>query len=156
MTGDALKVALLGCGVVGSEVYRLLGDQAGDLEARIGTPLEVTGVAVRRPGRARDVPVDPGLITTDAAGLVSRPDVDIVVEVIGGIEPARSLLLTALKAGKSVVTANKALLAEDGPVLHDAARSGGAEDSREASAVVYSASYRAVLMLSLMPPSTLT
>src|SRR6516164_61519 len=123
----ALKVALLGCGNVGSEVYRLLGEQAGDLEARIGAPVEVTGVAVRRPGRARSVPVAPGLITTDTAGLVSRPDVDIVVEVIGGFEPARSLLLAALRAGKAVVTANKALLAEDGPALHDAAREGGAD-----------------------------
>ena len=127
------KVAMLGCGNVGSEVYRLLGEQAGDLEARIGAPVEVTGVAVRRPGRARGVPVAPELITTDAVGLVSRPDVDIVVEVIGGIEPARSLLLTALKAGKAVVTANKALLAEDGPTLHDAARAGGADLYYEAS-----------------------
>ena len=127
------KVAMLGCGNVGSEVYRLLGEQAGDLEARIGAPVEVTGVAVRRPGRARSVPVAPELITTDAVGLVSRPDVDIVVEVIGGIEPARSLLLTALKAGKAVVTANKALLAEDGPTLHDAARAGGADLYYEAS-----------------------
>jgi homoserine dehydrogenase len=129
----ALKVALLGCGNVGSEVYRLLGEQAGDLEARIGAPVEVAGVAVRRPGRARGVPVPAGLLTTDAVGLVSRPDIDIVAEVIGGIEPARSLLLTALKAGKSVVTANKALLAEDGPVLHDAARAGGADLYYEAS-----------------------
>ena len=127
------KVAMLGCGNVGSEVYRLLGEQAGDLEARIGAPVEVTGVAVRRPGRARSVPVAPELITTDAVGLVSRPDVDIVVEVIGGIEPARSLLLTALKAGKAVVTANKALHAEDGPTLHDAARAGGADLYYEAS-----------------------
>src|SRR5262252_3260139 len=95
--GKPLKVALLGCGIVGSEVYRLLGDQAADLKARIGAPLEVAGVAVRRPARARAVAVDPGLITTDAAGLVGRDDVDIVVEVIGGIEPARSLLLTALR-----------------------------------------------------------
>src|SRR5215471_8077331 len=124
---QTLKVALLGCGIVGSEVYRLLGEQAADLEARIGAPLEVAGVAVRRPTRARAVSVDPGLITTDAQGLAGRPDVDIVVEVIGGIEPARSLLLTALRAGKSVVTANKALLAEDGVTLHDAARAGGAD-----------------------------
>src|SRR6516165_472345 len=97
-----LKVALLGCGIVGSEVYRLLGDQAADLEARIGAPLEVAGVAVRRPARARAVAVDPWLITTDAVALVGRDDVDIVVEVIGGIEPARSLLLTALLAGDAV------------------------------------------------------
>jgi len=95
--------------------------------------VEVAGVAVRRPGRARGVPVDPGLITTDATGLVSRDDIDIVVEVIGGIEPARSLLLTALGAGKAVVTANKALLAEDGMTLHDAARAAGADLYYEAS-----------------------
>src|SRR5690349_24900271 len=111
--GQPLKVALLGCGIVGSEVYRLLGEQAADLQARIGAPLEVAGVAVRRPARARAVAVDPGLITTDAVALVGRDDVDIVVEVIGGIEPARSLLLTALKAGKAVVTANEGRVAED-------------------------------------------
>jgi homoserine dehydrogenase len=135
MTTDVrpLKIALLGCGIVGSEVFRLLGEQAPDLEARIGAPLEVAGVAVRRPGRSRGVPVDPGLITTDAADLVSRPDVHIVVEVIGGFEPARSLLLAALGSGKSVVTANKALLAEDGPALHEAARAGRADLYYEAS-----------------------
>jgi homoserine dehydrogenase len=128
-----VKVALLGGGIVGSEVYRLLGEQAADLTARIGAPLEVAGVAVRRPARARAVAVDPGLITTDAVALVGRDDVDIVVEVIGGIEPARSLLLTALKAGKAVVTANTALLAEDGMTLHHAARDAGADLYYEAS-----------------------
>jgi homoserine dehydrogenase len=131
--GEPLRVALLGCGNVGSEVYRLIGDQAADLAARVGAPVEVAGVAVRRPGRARGGAVDPGLITTDAAGLVSRDDIDIVVEVIGGIDPARSLLLTALQAGKAVVTANKALLAEDGMTLHDAARAAGADLYYEAS-----------------------
>ena len=117
-----LKVALLGCGTVGSEVFRLLGQQADDLAARIGARLEVAGVAVRRPGRSRAVPIDPELLTADSMGLVTRPDVDIVIEVIGGIEPVRSLLLAAMKSGKSVVTANKALLAEDGATLHEAAR----------------------------------
>ena len=117
-----VRIALLGCGGVGSEVYRLLGQQAADLAARIGAPLEVAGVAVRRPGRARAVPVDPALLTSNAMALATRPDVDIVVEVIGGIEPARSLLLAAMKNGKSVVSANKALLAEDGGTLHQAAR----------------------------------
>jgi homoserine dehydrogenase len=114
-----LRIAVLGHGNVGREVVRLLGEQAGDLAARVGAPLEVAGVAVRRPARHADVPA--GLLTADAEGLVSRDDVDIVVELIGGIEPARALLLTALKSGKSVVSANKALLAEDGAVLHDAA-----------------------------------
>ena len=110
---------MLGCGVVGSQVARLLREQADELAARIGAPLELVGVAVRRPNRHPDVPAD--LLTTDAASLVARDDVDIVVEVIGGIEPVRTLLLDALRGGKSVVSANKALLAEDGATLHDAA-----------------------------------
>ena len=69
--------------------------------------------------RVRDLPVDPSLFTADAAGLVARDDVDVVIEVIGGIEPVRSLLVAALERGASVVTANKALLAEDGETLYD-------------------------------------
>jgi homoserine dehydrogenase len=128
---DTLRVALLGCGVVGSQVVRLLHEQADDLAARVGMPLELAGIAVRRPNRHGDVPAD--LLTTDAASLVSRADVDIVVEVVGGIEPVRSLLLTALAHGKSVVTANKALLAEDGATLHDAAAKAGVDLYYEAS-----------------------
>ncbi|GAA1732098.1 homoserine dehydrogenase [Nonomuraea bangladeshensis] len=128
-----LKVALLGCGVVGSQVIRLLHEQADDLAARVGAPLELAGVAVRRLGRKRDVEVDPALLTTDAEALVARDDVDIVVEVIGGIEPARGLIVSALSRGKSVVTANKALLAEDGATLHEAARAGNGDLYFEAS-----------------------
>ncbi|MCT9929055.1 homoserine dehydrogenase [Planotetraspora sp. A-T 1434] len=129
----ALKVALLGCGVVGSQVVRLLGEQADDLAARVGAPLELAGVAVRRLGRRRDAEIDPALLTTDAEGLITRDDVDIVVEVIGGIEPARSLILAAMSRGKSVVTANKALLAEDGATIHRAARENNADLYFEAS-----------------------
>ncbi|SDJ59955.1 homoserine dehydrogenase [Nonomuraea jiangxiensis] len=128
-----LKVALLGCGVVGSQVIRLMHEQAADLTARVGAPLELAGVAVRRLGRKRDVTVDPALLTTDAEALVARDDVDIVIEVIGGIEPARSLIVSALSSGKSVVTANKALLAEDGATLHEAARAGAGDLYFEAS-----------------------
>ncbi|MFC5832372.1 homoserine dehydrogenase [Nonomuraea insulae] len=128
-----LKVALLGCGVVGSQVIRLMHEQAGDLTARVGAPLELAGVAVRRLGRKRDIEVDPALLTTDAEALVARDDVDIVIEVIGGIEPARSLIVSALSRGKSVVTANKALLAEDGATLHEAARTGRGDLYFEAS-----------------------
>ncbi|MEQ4718769.1 homoserine dehydrogenase [Nonomuraea sp. B19D2] len=128
-----LKVALLGCGVVGTQVIRLMHEQAGDLAARIGAPLELAGVAVRRLGRKRDVDVDPALFTTDAEALVTRDDVDIVIEVIGGIEPARTLIVSALSRGKSVVTANKALLAEDGATLHEAARKGNGDLYFEAS-----------------------
>ncbi|PSK89969.1 homoserine dehydrogenase [Murinocardiopsis flavida] len=129
----ALKVALLGCGVVGSEVVRLVREQSAELAARIGAPVEIGGVAVRRLDRARDTGLDPDLFTTDAIGLVNRPDIDLVVEVIGGIEPARSLILSAIKSGKSVVTANKALLAEDGAAIHAAAREAGVDVYYEAS-----------------------
>jgi homoserine dehydrogenase len=130
---EPLRVALLGCGVVGSQVYRLLTEQSADLKAMAGAPLEVVGVAVRDPGRARDVPVDPALLTTDGAGLVTRPDVDIVIELIGGIEPARGLLLAALGAGKPVVTANKALVAAERKVLHRTAYEAGADLYYEAA-----------------------
>ncbi|MCC5574129.1 homoserine dehydrogenase [Microtetraspora sp. AC03309] len=126
-------MALLGCGVVGSQVVRLLREQESDLAARVGAPLELVGVAVRKPGRKRDAEIDPALLTTDAESLVTRDDVDIVVEVIGGIEPARSLILAAMASGKSVVTANKALLAEDGATIHRAARENGADLYFEAS-----------------------
>jgi homoserine dehydrogenase len=129
-----VRVALLGCGNVGSEVVRLLHEQADDLRARIGAPLRLVGVAVRRLGRNRgELPVDRALFTTDALGLIKHEDVDVVVEVVGGIEPARTWLVEALHAGKSVVTANKALLAEDGPTLHDAATAGNADLYYEAS-----------------------
>jgi len=126
-THGTLRVALLGCGVVGSQVVRLLTEQDDDLAARVGAKLELAGVAVRRPGRARGVDVSADLITTDAAALVARDDVDLVVEVIGGIEPARSLILAALGSGKSVVTANKALLAQDSASLFAAAEEHGSD-----------------------------
>lgn len=115
-----LKVALLGCGVVGSEVARIMTTHADDLAARIGAPVELAGVAVRRPSKVR-AGIDPALVTTDATALVKRGDIDVVVEVIGGIEPARTLITTAFEHGASVVSANKALLAQDGAALHAAA-----------------------------------
>ncbi|WP_090095176.1 homoserine dehydrogenase [Lentzea jiangxiensis] len=120
-----IRVALLGCGTVGTEVVRLLTDQAEDLTQRIGAPVELAGIAVRRPNKHREVPEH--LLTTDAAALVKSDDVDVIVEVIGGIDPTRGLLLEALRGGKSVVTANKALLAEHGPDLFEAADASGAD-----------------------------
>ncbi len=115
-----LRVALLGCGVVGSEVARIMMTQAHDLAARIGAPVELAGIAVRRPERVREgVPQE--LITDDATALVKRGDIDVVVEVIGGIEPVRTLITAAFAHGASVVSANKALLAADGATLHAAA-----------------------------------
>jgi homoserine dehydrogenase len=128
-----LRLALLGCGSVGSQVVRLLHEQAADLTARVGAPIELVGVAVRRPELQRDADVPRELLTTDAAGLVSSGDLDLVVEVIGGIEPARSLILSALEHGASVVTANKALLAEDGSTMFAAAEKAGRDLYYEAA-----------------------
>jgi homoserine dehydrogenase len=129
---EPLRVALLGCGVVGSAVARLLTQHRDDLAARVGRPLDIVGIAVRRAGRDRgDLGLDPGLFTTDAEDLVTRADV--VVEVIGGIEPARALILRAMKHGASVVTANKALLAQDGPTLYAAAQDAGVDLYYEAA-----------------------
>ncbi len=130
---EPLRLALLGCGSVGSQVVRLLREQRADLTARIGAPVDLVGVAVRRPELQRDAEIPAELLTTDAAGLVSRGDVDLVVEVIGGIEPARSLILSALENGASVVTANKALLAEDGATLFAAAEKANRDLYFEAS-----------------------
>ncbi len=131
-TAAPLRVALLGCGVVGSAVARLLTQHRDDLAARVGRPLDIVGIAVRRAGRDRsELGVDPALFTTDAEELVTRADV--VVEVIGGIEPARALILRAMAHGASVVTANKALLAQDGPTLYAAAMDAGVDLYYEAA-----------------------
>ena len=111
-------VAVLGLGNVGSEVVRIIEESADDLAARIGAPLVLRGIGVRRVAADRGVPVD--LLTDNIDELVSRDDVDIVVEVMGPVEPSRKAILSALEHGKSVVTANKALLS----VVHRRARAG--------------------------------
>ncbi len=104
-----IGVAVLGLGNVGSQVVRIIGESAEDLTARIGAPLVLRGIGVRRVADDRGVPVD--LLTDNIDELVSRDDVDIVVELMGPVEPARKAILSALEQGKSVVTANKALMA---------------------------------------------
>jgi homoserine dehydrogenase len=130
--GKTLKVALLGCGVVGTQVARLLREEAAELAVRSGAQLEIAGIAVRRLSHPRPG-IDRDLLTTDAMGLATRPDVDIVVEVIGGIEPAHSLILAAMERGKSVVSANKALLAEHGEQIHRVSSDYGADLYYEAA-----------------------
>ena len=127
-----LKVALLGCGVVGSQVARLLIQQADDLRARVGRPLELVGIAVRDLARPRPG-IEAGLLTDDAPGLAARTDVDLVIELLGGIEPARSLILAAINAGSAVVTANKALLATEGGTVFAAAEAAGVDVYYEAA-----------------------
>ena len=112
-------VAVLGLGNVGSQVVRIIGESAADLAARIGAPLELRGIGVRRVADDRGVPVE--LLTDDVDALVSRDDVDIVVELMGPVEPAHKAILGALERGKSVVTANKALLAQSTGELAQAA-----------------------------------
>src|SRR5690606_14256414 len=126
-----LRVAVLGAGTVGAEVLRLLSHQGDDLAHRIGGRLEVVGVSVRALDRDRGEHVPAGLLTEDAHALVR--DVDLVVEVMVGIEPARSLLLEAMANGASVVTANKALLAQDGATLYEAADAHGVDLHFEAA-----------------------
>ena len=127
-----LKVALLGAGVVGSQVARIILAEGDTLESRIGRRLELVGIGVRRQDAERDG-VDPALFTTDVEGLVSRGDLDVVVELIGGIEPAGSLLATAIEHGASVVTANKALLANELGALSRAAEAKGVDLYYEAA-----------------------
>jgi len=117
--GEPIGVAVLGMGNVGSEVVRIIEGSADDLAARIGAPLQLRGVGVRRVTADRGVPVE--LLTDNIEELVSRDDVDIVVELMGPVEPARKAILTALEQGKSVVTANKALMAQSTGELAQAA-----------------------------------
>jgi homoserine dehydrogenase len=122
-----LRVGLLGCGNVGASVVRLLHDRADDIALRADCRLRVTRIAVRDPERTREVPIDPSVFTTDAVAIVDDPDVDIVCELFGQREPARSLILRAFGNGKPVVTANKELLANDGNELFDAAAAANAD-----------------------------
>jgi homoserine dehydrogenase len=117
---DVLRVGMLGCGNVGAAVARLLRDHAGDIERRAGARIEIVRVAVRDPSKRRDASPLPNPVT-EPDDVVTADDVDVVLELIGGIEPARSLVLRAMESGKSVVTANKALLSEHGPELFDEA-----------------------------------
>jgi homoserine dehydrogenase len=112
-------VAVLGLGNVGSQVVRIIEESAADLAARIGAPLELRGIGVRRVAPDRGVPIE--LLTNDVDALVSRDDVDVVVELMGPVEPAHKAILGALERGKSVVTANKALLAQSAGELAQAA-----------------------------------
>lgn len=126
-----LRVALLGAGSVGSQVARMLLDHPEALAERTGARLELSGIAVRDLDAPRDVVLPRDLLTTDAESLILGAD--IVIELMGGIEPARSYIITALRAGADVVTGNKALLAEHGAEIFDVADQVGASVSYEAA-----------------------
>jgi homoserine dehydrogenase len=127
MEGSPVRIGLLGCGTVGGALRELIETQSDDVAARTGLRLAISRIVVRDPAKyvARGVPAE--LLGTDADALVADPDVDLVVEVIGGLEPARTLILDALKAGKPVVSGNKELLATAGPELFAAAEAAGVD-----------------------------
>ena len=126
-----LKVALLGGGSVGAQVATLLLEHGDELASRAGAGLELIGVAVRNPDAKRDPEIPAELITTDAETLIHGAD--IVIELMGGLEPARTYILQALNSGADVITANKALLATHGPELFEAAEQVGAQLYYEAA-----------------------
>jgi homoserine dehydrogenase len=130
---DRLRVGVLGCGNVGAALCRLVVDHADIIRARAGTALEIAAVAVRDVAKPRDIPLAPDVLTDDPAAVVKDPTIDIVVEVMGSVEPSRTLILDALAAGKPVVTANKELLASHATELLAAAEATGVDLLFEAS-----------------------
>lgn len=126
-----VSVGVLGAGTVGSQVIRLIGEHASDLSARSGARIQVTSVLVRSLDAQRDVEIDPSLLTTDPNEAINGKD--LVIELIGGIEPARTFVMQALTQGVTVVTGNKALLAAHGPELYEAAAANGADLYYEAA-----------------------
>ena len=122
---NRLRIGLLGCGNVGAALVTLLDEQRHTVTARTGIELHITRIAVRSTAKDRGLSVDPSVFCTDTAAVVSDPDIDLVVEVVGGIEPARTLIRHAISAGKPVVTANKELLANCGAELFAAAEEAG-------------------------------
>jgi homoserine dehydrogenase len=127
MDGSVVRVGVLGCGNVGAALVELLRTQGDEIDARTGVRLEVARVAVRSLSRERPVVLSEDVLTNDAAAVVADPTVDVIVEVIGGIEPARELITAALKSGKPVVTANKELLANVGAELFEVAEAAGVD-----------------------------
>ncbi len=124
---SVVRIGVLGCGNVGAPLVELITAQGEDITARTGLRLEVTRIAVRDLAKPRGAAVDPALLTTDARSIVDDPAIDVVVEVIGGLEPARELILSAMKAGKPVITGNKELVAHAGAELFQAAEGAGVD-----------------------------
>jgi homoserine dehydrogenase len=133
MNNGVVRVGVLGCGNVGAALIRALDRNADLITQRSGVRISVARVAVHNMAKEREVVLADGVLTNNADSVVNDPNVDVVVEVIGGVEPARSLILTALKGGKPVITANKELLANFGEELFEAAETAGVDLLFEAS-----------------------
>lgn len=130
---DKIRIGMIGLGTIGTGVAKTILENTALLEERLGFSLELTAIADIDIEKDRGIAIPKGLLTTDANTIITNPDIDIVVELIGGIEPARTFILGALKSGKHVVTANKALLASKGKELFDAAQTYGKDLYYEAS-----------------------
>ena len=131
-SGRTIRIGLLGCGTVGTSFVQLIDQQRDAIAARTGLEFTVDAISVRDTSRARDG-VDPSLLTTDSASIVTNPDIDVIVETIGGIDGTKELVETALASGKPVITANKELLAHHGPELFAAASAASVDLRLEAS-----------------------
>ncbi|MGE3317274.1 MAG: homoserine dehydrogenase [Planctomycetaceae bacterium] len=129
----SLKVAMIGMGTVGTGVARLLVEHSERIARAAGRPVELRRVVVRDPKKPRDVPLPAGAVSTDVRSILADQEIDLVVELMGGVNPAREVVLSLLDAGKDVVTANKALLCEHGDEIFDRARSKGRTIAFEAA-----------------------
>ena len=130
---DEINVAIVGLGTVGTGVARILLDQGDRIARHAGRPMRLARVVVRDVGKPRDCHLPPGILTDDLQAVTNDPSIQVVTQLIGGLEPARSIMLQLLDSGKDIVTANKALLAEHGPQLFDRARELGRSIAFEAS-----------------------
>jgi homoserine dehydrogenase len=130
---EKIRVGLMGLGVVGGGVAHILVDKADRLQARIGRPVELARVLVRDPAKKRRIAISPPLLTTRAEDILDDPYIEIVIEVIGGEEPAYTYIRRALERGKHVITANKEVMAKYGPELLSLAREHGVDILYEAS-----------------------
>ena len=129
---DTVKVALLGLGTIGSGVYKLIERQQEEMSSKAGASIEIAAILVHNLGKEREG-VDRTLLTDRWEDIINNEEIQIVIELMGGIEPARTMILEALKAGKNVVTANKDLVAEYGGELLDTAAEKGVDFLFEAA-----------------------
>ncbi len=127
MKSSSIRIGLLGCGNVGAALVQLLTEQHESVKRRTGLDLSIEAIAVKDLDKDRSIPLPDEVFTTDSASIVNNPEIDLIIEVMGNIEPARELILQALNLGKSVVTANKELLAAHGAELYSAAENSGVD-----------------------------
>lgn len=133
MENRVIKVGMLGLGTVGTGVYKVLKRQESEMEAKLGAKVELKKILVRNLEKASQKVEDPSILTNHAGEILEDPEIEIVIEVMGGMQPALTYMLAALNAGKSVVTANKDVVASEGKKLLDAAKANGRDFLYEAS-----------------------